>query len=60
MKHSVIYTKPVVSYDPKTGEKHTIAKGSKDIVTDKELAGIRHAVRIVKEKPKVRPLSDEV
>ena len=50
MKHSVVYTKPVESYDPKTGKKSVIPAGKKAQVTDDELNGIRHAVRVIQEK----------
>lgn len=47
-KHSVIYTKRVETRDPKTGQAVIIPKGKQDLVTDDELNGIRHAVRVVK------------
>lgn len=58
MKHSVIYTKPVESYDPKTGKKHVIPAGKEDIVDDKELAGLRHAVRVLAPKKPKTPASE--
>ncbi len=50
MKHSVIYTKPVVNIDPKTKQKTIIKKDTRAELTDEQLAAVRHAVRVVKPK----------
>lgn len=51
MMHSVIYTKNVVAHDPKTGKKSTIPAGTRAELTEQQLQGIRHAVRVTKAKP---------
>jgi len=50
MKHSVIYTKPVVGIHPKTKEKTIIEKGARAELDDDQLAAVRHAVRVIKPK----------